>query len=209
MYISQVDPYTNPTLISHNAPFCNRNVHVCAFLLQNGALWDICLVHCGINEMGLLYLSPGRSTVPTRPPSSRTCSSSPHGSQALATLLASPANPKDISPRVSGRLVPVVPLPIASRSTGLRPVSGRRVPAVPPHSACWPPSLADLTVFVYSGEMGVTLFMIGYIDGLVHDCTTPVRYSIGVTALGHPCLLWLKTIITIHCILKTLNTCTL
>ena len=33
---------------SHNAPFCNRNVHMCTFLLQNGALWDICLMHCGI-----------------------------------------------------------------------------------------------------------------------------------------------------------------
>ena len=27
------------SLISHNAPLCNRNVHT--FLLQNGALWDI------------------------------------------------------------------------------------------------------------------------------------------------------------------------
>ena len=41
--------------ISHNAPycnapFCNRNVHT---LLQNGALWDICLMHCGVFEMGL------------------------------------------------------------------------------------------------------------------------------------------------------------
>ena len=40
-------------LISHNAPFCNRNVHMCAHL-QNGALWDICLVHCGICGIGLL-----------------------------------------------------------------------------------------------------------------------------------------------------------
>ena len=39
--------------ISHNAPFCNRNVRVCTFLLQN-AFWDICLVHCGIYDMGLL-----------------------------------------------------------------------------------------------------------------------------------------------------------
>ena len=31
--------------ISHNAPFCNRNV-------QNGALWDICQILC---EMGLFY----------------------------------------------------------------------------------------------------------------------------------------------------------
>ena len=25
------------------------------FLLQNGALWDICLLHCGIGEMSLLH----------------------------------------------------------------------------------------------------------------------------------------------------------
>ena len=34
------------SLISHNAPFC---VHVCTFLLQNGALWDIYLMHRGCN----------------------------------------------------------------------------------------------------------------------------------------------------------------
>ena len=38
----------------HNAPFCSRNVHVYTLLLQNGALWDICLMHCGICDMGLL-----------------------------------------------------------------------------------------------------------------------------------------------------------
>ena len=37
-----------------NASFSNRNVHMCTFLLQNGALWDICLMHYGICEMGLL-----------------------------------------------------------------------------------------------------------------------------------------------------------
>ena len=42
--------------ISHNATFCDRNVHMCAHLLQNGALWDICLVHCGICEIGLLHV---------------------------------------------------------------------------------------------------------------------------------------------------------
>ena len=31
-----------------NGPRCDRNVH--KFLLQNGALWDIGLVHCGICE---------------------------------------------------------------------------------------------------------------------------------------------------------------
>ena len=40
--------------ISHNAPFCNRNVHVCTFLLQNGALWDIHLMHHGICKIGPL-----------------------------------------------------------------------------------------------------------------------------------------------------------
>ena len=39
---------------SNNVPFCNRNVNVCIFLLQNGALWDICLRHYGICETGLL-----------------------------------------------------------------------------------------------------------------------------------------------------------
>ena len=40
--------------ISRNAPLCNRNVHACTFLLQSGALWDICLMHCGICEIGLM-----------------------------------------------------------------------------------------------------------------------------------------------------------
>ena len=38
--------------ISHNAPLCNRNVHTCTFLLQNGALWDMGLMHCGIYATG-------------------------------------------------------------------------------------------------------------------------------------------------------------
>ena len=42
--------------ITHNAPFCNRNV--CTFLLQNGALWDIFLMHCGICETCLLHDAP-------------------------------------------------------------------------------------------------------------------------------------------------------
>ena len=44
--VLQIPQCTSP--ISHNAPFCNRNVHVCTFLLQNDALWDICLMHCHI-----------------------------------------------------------------------------------------------------------------------------------------------------------------
>ena len=38
--------------ISHNTPFCNRNVHTCTFLLQNVALWNICRMHCGISVIG-------------------------------------------------------------------------------------------------------------------------------------------------------------
>ena len=41
-------------IVSHKATFCNRNIHVCTFLLQNGALWDIRPSHCRICEMGLL-----------------------------------------------------------------------------------------------------------------------------------------------------------
>ena len=50
--VAQILNGTRP--IFHNAPFCNRNVHMCTFLLQNGALWDICLLHCGICKMCLL-----------------------------------------------------------------------------------------------------------------------------------------------------------
>ena len=51
--IAQI-PHCSP--ISHNPPLCNRNVHVCTFLLQNGALWYIFLMHCGICELGLVWL---------------------------------------------------------------------------------------------------------------------------------------------------------
>ena len=34
--------------VSHNAPLCNRNVHVCTFLLQRGSMWDMGQVHCGV-----------------------------------------------------------------------------------------------------------------------------------------------------------------
>ena len=42
---------TNPTLhqISHNAPFCKRNVDI----LQNDALWNMALEHGGICAIGL------------------------------------------------------------------------------------------------------------------------------------------------------------
>ena len=42
--------------ISHNAPFCNRNVHAYAHCVTNGAMWDMGLVHCGICEIALLQL---------------------------------------------------------------------------------------------------------------------------------------------------------
>ena len=48
------------TQISHNAPFCNRNVHMCTFLLQNGALWGMGLVHCGNCATGLLQHTGSR-----------------------------------------------------------------------------------------------------------------------------------------------------
>ena len=41
--------------MSHNAPFCNRNVQG-TFLLQNGALWDMGLVDCGIVRQVYWYL---------------------------------------------------------------------------------------------------------------------------------------------------------
>ena len=40
MHQAHIPQCTSP--ISHNAPFCNRNV--CPHLLQSGALWDICVV---------------------------------------------------------------------------------------------------------------------------------------------------------------------
>ena len=41
-HVAKISQGTNP--ISYNVPFCNRNVHVCTFLLQNGELWGICLM---------------------------------------------------------------------------------------------------------------------------------------------------------------------
>ena len=38
---------------AHFLSFC---VHMCTFLLQNGALWDMGLVHFGICATGLLYM---------------------------------------------------------------------------------------------------------------------------------------------------------
>ena len=47
----QIPPCTSS--ISINALFCNRNVHVCTFLLQTGALWDICW--CIVGLLRLVY----------------------------------------------------------------------------------------------------------------------------------------------------------
>ena len=47
--ISQTPLCISP--IFHNAPFCNRNVHISVFKI---ALWDTGLVHCGICATGLL-----------------------------------------------------------------------------------------------------------------------------------------------------------
>ena len=52
--VTQIPQCTGPTSI--NAPFCDRNV--CTFLLQNVALWYICLMHCGIYGMSLLGHHP-------------------------------------------------------------------------------------------------------------------------------------------------------
>ena len=52
-FITQIPQCSSP--ITPNAEFCYRNVHVSTFLLQNAALWDVCLMHCGICEMGLYH----------------------------------------------------------------------------------------------------------------------------------------------------------
>ena len=46
---------------SHNTPITYPTMHyfvteMCTFLLQKGASWDICLVHCAICNMGLLKI---------------------------------------------------------------------------------------------------------------------------------------------------------
>ena len=56
LYMITVDPLHK----SQNAPVPCPTMHhfvteMRTFLLQNGALWDVCLMHCGIFEMGLLY----------------------------------------------------------------------------------------------------------------------------------------------------------
>ena len=60
---------TNPTMHQSHIPqfttLSQKCAHVCTFLLQNGALWYICMIHCGICEMGLLY-SPMWRLIPIK-----------------------------------------------------------------------------------------------------------------------------------------------
>ena len=48
----------NPAMHQTNIPQCTtlwqKYAHMCTFLLQCGALWDMRLVHCGICEIGIL-----------------------------------------------------------------------------------------------------------------------------------------------------------
>ena len=57
--LAQFSQCTSPT--SHYTPVSNRmcTFYVCIFLLQNGKLWDICLMR-GIREMSLLNRRPKR-----------------------------------------------------------------------------------------------------------------------------------------------------
>ena len=53
---------TMPQSYTPQYTICNRNVHVCTFLLQNGVLWDIGLVHSVICEMCLYSIVKGRKS---------------------------------------------------------------------------------------------------------------------------------------------------
>ena len=46
----------DPSHQSHNARFCNRNTHICIFLLQIGKLWDMGQEHCGIRAIVNWYM---------------------------------------------------------------------------------------------------------------------------------------------------------
>ena len=50
---------TSPTIHYTNIPQCTIFAPMCSFLLQNGALWDLWLVHCGIcaTVAGLIVIS--------------------------------------------------------------------------------------------------------------------------------------------------------
>ena len=47
-------PVPYPTMHHFATEMCTF-LYMCTFLLQNGALWDITLMRCGIYEMDLLY----------------------------------------------------------------------------------------------------------------------------------------------------------
>ena len=53
---------TMPQSYTPQYTICNRNVHVCTFLLQNGVLWDIGLAHSVICEMCLNSIVKGRKS---------------------------------------------------------------------------------------------------------------------------------------------------
>ena len=50
-HITQIPQCTS--LLFHNAPLCNRNVHMCAHFCYKMVHCRICMMHCGICEMGL------------------------------------------------------------------------------------------------------------------------------------------------------------
>ena len=58
IYAYALDHSTNPTMQQSHIPQCailkQKCAHVCTYLLQNDALWDICLEHCWICEISLL-----------------------------------------------------------------------------------------------------------------------------------------------------------
>ena len=64
--------------------------HVCTFLLQNDALWDIYLMHCGICEMGLLHCVSVGTELPCHLGHAYIISNTLHTLVALHWLLVPP-----------------------------------------------------------------------------------------------------------------------
>ena len=64
-------PLTNPTMHQSHIQQCTilwqKWAHVCPFLSQNGASWDICPMHYGICEMGLQWRLCGWHLTPGSP----------------------------------------------------------------------------------------------------------------------------------------------
>ena len=58
--VAQISQCTDPIPTMH--PFVTECAHVCTFLLLNGALWDVCLMRCGICGMVLYSRSQEIST---------------------------------------------------------------------------------------------------------------------------------------------------